>query len=81
MPIKINDQTTWPVPGSSWKHTGGNVYVVLGYTNVEEIRQDEYPTTIIYANLRTDRKYSRPLKDWDRSMTEILPQLRVTGDT
>jgi hypothetical protein len=68
MPIKLDDQSTWPLPGSIWRHRNGNSYRVNHFTNVEQDRQDEYPTMIDYSNVHNRKRYSRKLIDWDRSM-------------
>jgi hypothetical protein len=69
MTTKLEDRTTWPPLFSIWRHHNGNHYEVVMFTNVESDRQDKYPTTIVYRNVRNLNDYSRPLIDWDRSMT------------
>ncbi len=71
MNIDITNPTTWPIVSSIWRHKNGNTYVILAYTNVESDRQEEYPTTVVYQNVKTKKMYSRRLIDWERSMTEI----------
>ena len=71
MKIDLADPSTWPEPGTAWRHHSGRIYVVLDYTNVESDRQDEYPTTIVYANAQSNKKYSRRLVDWKRSFERI----------
>jgi hypothetical protein len=67
-PIDLNDPRTWPIPGSIWRHRNGNFYRVFMFANTEQDRQDEYPTTIVYTNIKNGHQYSRRLDDWDRSM-------------
>lgn len=69
--ITLDNHMTWPRVGSVWEHHNGNRYEVLDYTNIETDRQDKYPTTIIYRNVRNLKKYSRPLLDWERSMIVV----------
>lgn len=71
MKVNLADHMTWPQIGSVWTHRNGNSYCVVDFTNVENERQDEYPTTIIYRNIGNGNKYSRRLDDWDRSMTFV----------
>ena len=67
--INLDDPDTWPIPGTVWQHTNGNVYRVYLFTNVQPERQDRYPTTIVYQNVENMEMYSRKLVDWERSMT------------
>lgn len=71
MEVSLNDANTWPQVRSIWKHHSGRQYVVVTFANVEQDRQDEYPTTIVYDNIMNGKRYSRKLSDWDRSMTLI----------
>ncbi|WP_315729914.1 hypothetical protein [Bradyrhizobium sp. SZCCHNRI2010] len=78
--IKLEDRRTWPTIGSLWTHTNGNLYQVVEFTNIETDRQDRYPTTIIYRNFKNAKLYSRPLVDWERSMTfhhDLLPSDQI----
>ncbi|WP_315740013.1 hypothetical protein [Bradyrhizobium sp. SZCCHNR1093] len=77
--IALEDQSTWPAIGSVWSHTNGNLYQVVTFTNIETGRQDKYPTTIIYRNVKNTKLYSRPLMDWERSMTLNVDILPITG--
>lgn len=61
----------FPLRGSSWRHHSGETYVVLMMTNVEPGRQEDFPTTVVYQNLRSGKRYSRPLRDWLPKMTPI----------
>lgn len=69
--INIDDDTTWPRLFTKWMHSNGNIYIVSDFTNIVTTDQVKYPTTIIYFNAKTKALYSRPLKDWDRSMNLI----------
>lgn len=60
-----------PTPGSVWNHRNGNRYAVVMITNAESERQEKYPTSVVYRNIRNGNVYSRKLSDWHRSMTEI----------
>lgn len=71
--IFLEDMKTWPTLQSLWQHRNGNVYRVLMFTNVETDRQREYPTTIVYQNIKSGNRYSRRLIDWDRSMAPKKP--------
>ncbi|WP_316196704.1 hypothetical protein [Bradyrhizobium sp. SZCCHNS3053] len=73
--IKLEESRTWPARGSVWEHRNGNRYEVMFYTNVETTNQTRYPTTIVYRNTRNTNLYSRPLADWERSMTLKLTLL------
>lgn len=73
MDIDLKKPSTWPPLGTFWRHHSGRVYVVVDFTNVEQDRQDEYPTTIVYQNVQDHKKYSRRLVDWSRSMTPLHP--------
>lgn len=66
--INIDDRSTWPAYGSRWMHRNGNTYVVMNYAN-KKYKLPKYPVTIIYYNLHTEEVYTRPLADWERSMT------------
>jgi hypothetical protein len=75
--IELENRDTWPAIGSLWRHYNGNFYEVLMYSNIETDRQAQYPTTIIYKNKRNQKVYSRPLVEWERSMTKwegFMPQ-------
>lgn len=56
-----------PEPDTVWRHTNGNLYVVVCITN----RPDEprYPKTVVYRNQMTSTLWSRPISDWHRSFT------------
>jgi len=69
MKIDLVNPTTRPKPDTIWRHHNGNLYIVQGYANTENDRQDQYPTTIIYKNFYTGMVYCRKLIDWSRSMT------------
>lgn len=67
--IQLSDLSTWPKYGTDWLHRNGNAYRVMEFTNIGSVDQEKYPTTIVYFNLNNGRYYSRPLMDWDRSMS------------
>lgn len=69
--ISLKDNRTWPEIGSNWRHYNGNIYEVLMFTNIISENQDKYPTTIVYYNIENMANYSRPLMDWERSMTAV----------
>lgn len=62
---------------SFWKHHNGNTYKVLHMTNIESTNQDKYPTTVVYANTKNGRIYSRRLCDWHRSFVEVEEWLEI----
>jgi hypothetical protein len=64
-----------PKLGSVWRHKNGNVYRVILITN-ELSKKAEYPITVCYENFHalpdgTRGKWSRHLRRWHGSMTEI----------
>lgn len=61
-------QTIWE--NSIWRHTSGDLYEVILFTNVEGTK-DKYPTTIVYQNVVNKKYYSRRADDWFRSMTLV----------
>lgn len=69
--IDLDDHMSWPRIGSIWNHRNGSTYAVDCFTNIETDRQDRYPTTIVYRNTNNGKCYSRPLIDWERSMTLV----------
>jgi hypothetical protein len=66
-----DDLPEFPVIGSVWEHTNGNLYRVEEITNQETARQDQYPTSVSYRNIKNGKPYSRKLIDWHRSMTLV----------
>lgn len=58
----------FPELRSVWQHNNGNHYIVEEISNRETVRQDKYPTTVIYRNVKNGNLYSRRLVDWHRSM-------------
>jgi hypothetical protein len=60
--------TDLPTLYTEWRHTSGNIYLVLAITNEHAERQDQYPVTIVYTG-REGKIWSRPASDWHRSMT------------
>lgn len=71
MGVKLDNHMSWPQIYSIWEHTNGNRYMPIVYSNIEEDRQDTYPTMITYRNVINNKIYTRRLIDWDRSMTFI----------
>lgn len=59
-----------PEPLSRWQHTNGNVYTVLLLTNEGTTNPTKYPITVVYQG-QNGLVWSRPLKDWHRSMMQI----------
>lgn len=55
----------------TWKHTGGGLYTVRGFTNLYTSMPDKYPITVVYAGVSNGKVWSRPLKLWHRSMTLV----------
>ncbi len=58
-----------PKEGSFWRHHSGRVYRVMFIANLPG--NDRYPETVVYEGVWNMMKWSRPLSDWHRSMTEI----------
>jgi hypothetical protein len=71
-PVVPDDGTAWRIPedGSKWRHYNGMEYQVLMITNLDSTRP-EYPTTVVYVNTMNGKRWSRPLSEWHRSMTEV----------
>lgn len=69
--IHLDDPSTWPAVDSRWKHYNGNLYRIVLVSNVKTSDQAKYPTTVVTANVHTGAFYSRPLLDWERSMTQV----------
>lgn len=59
--------------GSVWTHSGGDVYVVEGHTNLHSTQPDRYPPSIVYRG-PDGRIWSRPVADWSRSMIPNNPK-------
>lgn len=57
---------------STWQHTNGAVYEVIGYANIKSTNLNKYPVTIIYRNMKGD-VWCRPANDWHRSFTLYSP--------
>lgn len=64
--------TAWQIPklGSKWRHRNGVEYMVQMITN-EDSTRPEYPTTVVYVTILNGKRWSRPLSEWYRSMTEV----------
>lgn len=60
-----------PKKHSLWRHKNGRFYVVIGVSNLDANRQEEYPTTVFYERLTTGSLCSRFLWRWHGSFTEI----------
>ena len=54
--------------GSNWKHSGGDVYTVIGHTNLNSSQPERYPPSIVYVG-SDGHVWSRAVADWSRSMT------------
>ena len=57
-------------PSSRWQHINGNYYNVLLIANEHSQNQENYPTTVVYRG-DNNLVWSRPLRDWHRSMTLV----------
>ena len=57
---------------SVWKHTNGNLYIVLVIANekADESRIQQYPVTVVYGG-ENGNVWSRPLTEWHRSMSYV----------
>ena len=69
--MELAPEESTPKILSLWKHKNGNKYLVLLVTNKKSTRQEEYPTTIVYMNIKNFTIWSRRYIDWHRSMTQI----------
>ena len=60
------------VANSVWKHTNGNLYIVLVIANekADESRIQQYPVTVVYGG-ENGNVWSRPLTEWHRSMSYV----------
>jgi len=56
---------------STWAHHNGTQYRVLMLTNKNSTDTLKYPVTVVYQNVNNHSVWSRPLKDWHRSMTLV----------
>ena len=61
-----------PQSHTTWQHTNGNIYEVIGYTNMHSTNLTKYPLTIVYKG-ENGNIWSRPLSDWHRSFTAYEP--------
>lgn len=53
--------------GDRWLHYRGGEYVVLHLANVGG--GDGYEPTVVYQGTVNQKVWTRPLRDWNRSMT------------
>jgi hypothetical protein len=59
-------------PGTVWRHRNGNLYTVCFLANENE--RPGHECTVVYVG-PTARMWTRPLRDWHRSMTlHVSPQ-------
>lgn len=74
LPMSINTDPTSPlekaaassapypmsqlVLGSRWQHKNLEVYEIIALANIEGTKPD-YPTTVVYRNIKTERIYAR----------------------
>ena len=59
--MKISSSTA-PI-NSIWKHTNGNYYVVMFYTNIHSTRED-YPLMITYRDTISGYIWTKPYHLW-----------------
>lgn len=69
--VKLHN-TGKPDMHTTWQHTNGVVYEVIGYANLKSTNLSKYPVSIIYKNMKGD-VWVRPLSDWHRSFTAYKP--------
>lgn len=73
-PFYLGRPDDTPEPFSLWEHYASyQHYRVIGYSNVGSIRPD-YKPTIIYMNVASGARYTRPADDWMRSMHRVHEQ-------
>lgn len=58
----------YPEPNQCWRHTNGNIYLVLCIAN--EPDEERYPKTIVYRG-ENGKTWARRFDDWYRSMTYV----------
>lgn len=68
----MNEIRPLPIAGTIWRHLNGNLYKVLMIAN-SELRNDNYPVTVVYQNVDNGTVWCRRADDWHRSMTEMKP--------
>ncbi len=56
--------------GTRWRHTNGCEYNIVLIANEFSTNLEKYPVTVVYTG-DNGKVWSRPLSDWDRSMTRI----------
>lgn len=63
-----------PIVGSKWMHTKGDIYKVCGIANTETdyAKRNEYPVSISYYNVATNKVYQKYLNKWHSSMTPVI---------
>jgi hypothetical protein len=59
-----------PKPNEIRKHRNGIMYRVITLTNTNS-KNPKYPLTVVYQTVSNGNLWSRPLSDWQRSMTFI----------
>ena len=59
--------------GRKYRHTNGNIYAIIGFSNLRS-EKEKYKPTVIYTNVENGSVWSRPLEDWNRSMTLITDE-------
>ncbi|WP_211232681.1 hypothetical protein [Marinobacterium litorale] len=58
-----------PEKDSVWVHNSGREYRVTCITNLYTVNPERYPITVVYVGANGNI-WSRPLFDWQRSMTK-----------
>lgn len=64
-----------PAKYSCWHHHGsGKMYVVVMITNQYTTQPDRFPVTVVYYDSMDPTKvWSRPLEEFLKSMTRLVP--------
>lgn len=76
----MEEQINPPATGSKWKHENGAIYVVLMITNADSTRED-YPPTVVYADVGTGKTYSKPVATFYDKRREVLGPRRSPAAT
>ncbi len=64
----MSDPIWPPIIGSTWRHRSGEIYRVLGFSNMRQPARPDYPPTVRYCDAE-GHDYSDRLDEWHRRMT------------
>jgi hypothetical protein len=67
----VSELQRLPTPGSTWKHRGGDEYIVIGLTSEPDAEKAEkFPRTVFYRG-PDGRQWTRTLESWRGSFTFV----------